>query len=72
MEDACDVANELLSVAVRFAKHGLVHCDLNEFNVLINDDGTLMVIDSPQMVSTKHADAEMFFDRDVDGVRKFF
>ncbi|GAA5974434.1 hypothetical protein JCM11641_003209 [Rhodosporidiobolus odoratus] len=38
-------------------------------------DGTLLepvLIDFPQMVSTDHADAEYYFNRDVDCIRTFF
>lgn len=72
LDDPINVANNLLSVAIRFAQHGLVHCDLNEFNVLVDDDKEITVIDFPQMVSTSHADAKQLFERDVDGIRRFF
>lgn len=72
LDDPVNVANNLLSVAIRFAQHGLVHCDLNEFNVLVDDDKEITVIDFPQMVSTSHVDAKQLFDRDVDGIRRFF
>eukprot|EP00172_Hildenbrandia_rubra_P003370 Plantae.Rhodophyta-Hildenbrandia_rubra.ctg5314.p1 GENE.Plantae.Rhodophyta-Hildenbrandia_rubra.ctg5314~~Plantae.Rhodophyta-Hildenbrandia_rubra.ctg5314.p1 ORF type:complete len:415 (+),score=53.63 Plantae.Rhodophyta-Hildenbrandia_rubra.ctg5314:463-1707(+) len=66
------IAEELISFIVELAKVGLVHCDLNEFNVLISDDEKVTVIDFPQMVSTKHPDAEALYDRDMDGITKFF
>jgi len=70
--DPAKVCNTLLSVAVRLAEHGLVHCDLNEFNILINDDEEVTVIDFPQMVSTSHQDAQEYFQRDVESLYKFF
>lgn len=72
LPDPLVTANTLLDVAARFAQHGLVHCDLNEFNVIVDEDGEVTVIDFPQMVSTAHADARMLFNRDVDGIRHFF
>lgn len=73
LSDATDVARQLLEVIKRLARHGLVHCDLNEFNVMVDaEDGSIMVIDFPQMVSTSHPDAEELFNRDVDGIRRFF
>lgn len=72
LDDPINVANNLLSVAIRFAQHGLVHCDLNEFNVLVDDDKEITVIDFPQMVSTSHVDAKQLFERDVDSIRRFF
>ena len=51
---------------------GLVHCDFNEFNLLVDDDEVLTLIDFPQMVSTSHLNAVHFFDRDVDCLKRFF
>lgn len=70
--DPVAVGNFLLDVCARFAQHGLVHCDLNEFNVMIDDDENVTVIDFPQMVSTRHVDAVELFDRDVRGITRFF
>ncbi len=66
------VATTILGIIENLALHGLVHCDLNEFNIMIDEDEKVTVIDFPQMVSTQHADAEELFDRDVDGIVKFF
>ncbi|KAI0435313.1 Rio2, N-terminal-domain-containing protein [Xylaria sp. FL1042] len=115
---------ELIALILRLAKHGLIHGDFNEFNILIkeepiesatndspdseghnqpsrkgkevekpsstnptsnNDDEnpidtsskesikiTPVLIDFPQMVSMDHANAEMYFDRDVACVKRFF
>jgi RIO kinase 2 len=54
---------ELIS---RLAARGLIHCDFNEFNLLIDDEENLTLIDFPQMVSVSHANAEELFDRDVE------
>ncbi|KAJ2756584.1 Serine/threonine-protein kinase rio2 [Coemansia aciculifera] len=64
--------SELMDLIVRLAKHGLIHGDFNEFNILIRDDGSPILIDFPQMVSTSHANAEFYFNRDVDCIRTFF
>lgn len=64
---------DLMAFIVKLACHGLIHCDFNEFNIIIreNDQG-FVVIDFPQCVSIEHVDAEFYFDRDVEGVRAFF
>lgn len=49
---------ELMNLIVRFAEHGLIHGDFNEFNILARDTGEVVVIDFPQMVSTSHSDAQ--------------
>ncbi|KAL2167147.1 hypothetical protein VTG60DRAFT_1666 [Thermothelomyces hinnuleus] len=75
---------ELISLILRLAKHGLIHGDFNEFNILIREDRadeqdpdspitlTPVLIDFPQMVSMDHPNAEMYFDRDVECIKRFF
>ena len=63
----------LMDLIVRFAHAGLIHGDFNEFNVLIHRvTGEPIVIDFPQMVSTRHANAEFYFNRDVECIKTFF
>jgi RIO kinase 2 len=38
-EQASSIFHQAADLAVRLAKHGLVHCDLNEFNLLIDLSG---------------------------------
>ncbi|OWZ24554.1 Atypical/RIO/RIO2 protein kinase [Phytophthora megakarya] len=68
-KEAYDTA---MSIVVRLAEFGLVHCDFNEFNIMIGDDGKITMIDFPQMISTSHPNAAELFDRDVHGLVKFF
>lgn len=56
----------------RFAEHGLIHGDFNEFNIMINQDSEITVIDFPQCVSINHLNAEDYFDRDVECIYTFF
>ncbi|KAK3626255.1 Serine/threonine-protein kinase rio2 [Elasticomyces elasticus] len=72
---------ELMELIVRFASRGLIHGDFNEFNILIRETTdeksgkvtlTPVVIDFPQVVSTNHVNARMYFDRDVECVRRYF
>ncbi|KAI6136691.1 RIO1 family-domain-containing protein [Pisolithus sp. B1] len=65
--------SKLMDIIVRLAHSGLIHCDFNEFNILIRrDTGEPIVIDFPQMVSTSHENAEWYFNRDVECIRTFF
>ena len=49
-----------------------VHCDFNEFNLMISKTGKVTMIDFPQMVSTDHENADWYFDRDVGCIRTYF
>ncbi|XP_038116984.1 serine/threonine-protein kinase RIO2 [Culex quinquefasciatus] len=65
--------DDLINLIVRLGNCGVIHEDFNEFNVMITEeDQRPILIDFPQMVSTPHPNAEMYFDRDVQGVRDLF
>ncbi|RZC53887.1 hypothetical protein C5167_012744 [Papaver somniferum] len=66
------VFETIIGLVVRLAEVGLIHCDFNEFNIMIDDDEKVTMIDFPQMVSVNHRNAEMYFDRDVECIYKFF
>ncbi|KAM9928044.1 hypothetical protein OXX59_002128 [Metschnikowia pulcherrima] len=71
--------SDLMNFIVKLGNHGLIHCDFNEFNIIIRDEQDaknhefdFVVIDFPQCVSIEHVDAQFYFKRDVDGIRSFF
>ncbi|KAH3756527.1 atypical/RIO/RIO2 protein kinase [Pelomyxa schiedti] len=64
--------NTIMELIVRLAAHGLIHCDCNEFNIIVDDDLSIKLIDFPQMISTSHPNAPTYFARDVECVRTFF
>ncbi|CAN6485403.1 unnamed protein product [Victoria cruziana] len=66
------VFETIVGLVVRLAEHGLIHCDFNEFNIMIDVNEKVTMIDFPQMVSVSHQNAQMYFDRDVDCIYKFF
>ncbi|KAF9601592.1 hypothetical protein IFM89_020508 [Coptis chinensis] len=66
------VFGTIMDLVIRMAEHGLIHCDFNEFNIMIDDDEKVTMIDFPQMVSVTHSNAQMYFDRDVECIFKFF
>lgn len=95
--DPAGLYAELIDLILRFARHGLIHGDFNEFNILIKEEKdvenngtatlesvskdsntgesiklTPIVIDFPQMISMEHQNAEMYFDRDVNCIKRFF
>jgi len=72
VDDPSDLYDKLMKLLLKFADHGVIHGDFNEFNIMLDDNGKPIIIDFPQMVSTAHPDAKMFFDRDVTCIRDFF
>ena len=72
MEWAEEIFAISLGILKRLAEHGLVHCDLNEFNLMVDETGHVTLIDFPQMISTSHLNAADLFARDLHGLVKFF
>uniref|UniRef100_A0A2M4AJL9 Serine/threonine-protein kinase RIO2 n=1 Tax=Anopheles triannulatus TaxID=58253 RepID=A0A2M4AJL9_9DIPT len=78
MTNVCEVGNvealydDLMNLIVRLGNCGVIHGDFNEFNIMITQEQRAILIDFPQMISTSHPNAEMYFDRDVQGVRDLF
>ncbi|CAG8505813.1 27863_t:CDS:10, partial [Racocetra persica] len=70
--DPGQLYSDLMNLIVRLGQYGLIHGDFNEFNILVKENGELVLIDFPQMVSTSHPDAEWYFNRDVECIRTFF
>lgn len=64
--------DELMNLIVRFADSGVIHGDFNEFNIMLGENEKPVIIDFPQMISTLHPNAEMYFNRDVNCVKEFF
>jgi len=72
MKNVDKVYKKCMDLIVKLATYGLIHGDFNEFNILVNNDEEITVIDFPQMVSTDHENAEWYFDRDVECIRSYF
>ncbi|KAG5369985.1 Serine/threonine-protein kinase rio2 [Yarrowia sp. C11] len=78
-DDPARLYQTLMDFIVRLAQHGLIHCDFNEFNIMIRENfdrkdpkSEIVVIDFPQCVSIDHVDARRYFERDVECIKLFF
>jgi len=38
-----------MNLILKFANHGVIHGDFNEFNIMVTDDGNPIIIDFPQV-----------------------
>jgi len=72
LENPEKVYHQCMDMIVRFAEHGLIHSDFNEFNLMITKDQEIRVIDFPQMVSTAHLEGEFYFQRDITCINVLF
>lgn len=54
-----------MELIVKLGNHGLIHGDFNEFNLMLDKDDHITMIDFPQMVSTSHPNAEWYVLRPI-------
>ncbi|MCD6592999.1 serine/threonine protein kinase [Candidatus Bathyarchaeota archaeon] len=68
-----EVLDEILeNVRIAYRKAGVIHADLSEFNVVLNPDFHILIIDWPQFVTVDHPNAEVLLKRDVKNILTFF
>ncbi|KAH9253998.1 hypothetical protein BASA81_008122 [Batrachochytrium salamandrivorans] len=74
MDDPMGCLLVLLEMVVKMGKLGLIHGDFNEFNISVSKTKCTDIImyDFPQMVSMNHPNAKYYFNRDVEGLFRFF
>ena len=71
LEDPQKVLNIILSDLKKLYAAELVHGDMSEYNILIND-GVPYIIDFGQAVVVNHPNAEKFLERDVYNLTTYF
>ena len=71
-EQAVNFHGQVIADVVRMLSAGLIHGDLSEFNVLLDNQGPV-IIDLPQAVNAaSNNNAERMLERDVDNMRRYF
>src|SRR5512136_460922 len=71
LDEPGTVLDEILS-NVRKAYHaGIIHADLSEYNILM-EDGRCVIIDWPQWMETGHQNAQTILERDIENILTYF
>jgi RIO kinase 2 len=63
--------NMILGEVAAAWRLGIIHADLSEFNIMVDDSGP-KIIDWPQAVEVTHPHAEELLERDLVNVLRFF
>jgi RIO kinase 2 len=71
LESPAGVLDEILDNMHRAWKAGIIHADLSEYNILM-EDGRVVFIDWPQWIATDHPNAEVILGRDIDNILACF
>ena len=73
LSDAGAVLDEiLLNVRRAYLDAHIIHGDLSPFNIILQPNQHILIIDWPQNVSTKHPNAKELLERDLGNVLTFF
>jgi len=73
LPDAQAVYNEILvNVKRAYSDAHIIHGDLSPFNIILQPNQHILIIDWPQNVSTKHPNAKQLLERDLRNVLTFF
>jgi RIO kinase 2 len=53
-------------------KENIINGDLSEYNILLNDNNDIFIIDWPQAVTLEHPNSEFLIRRDIHNVIRYF
>jgi len=71
IEEPTTMLDEILSHVHTAYRLGIIHADLSEYNVLV-EEGRPVIIDWPQWVETSHPNAEAIITRDIGNLLTYF
>ncbi|KAH0792837.1 hypothetical protein GPJ56_003247 [Histomonas meleagridis] len=72
LEDPAHTFEECVDLAVNLLKSGVVHADFSQFNIILQPDGKIRLIDFPQCLPYTSSEAEEKFNHDLGELRRFF
>jgi RIO kinase 2 len=64
--------NIIKQLKVIYQKGNMIHGDLGEFNIVLDEKGNILIIDWLQWVSKDHPNAESLLRRDISNVCNYF
>ena len=63
---------EILENMKKAYEAGVIHSDLSEYNVLIDEETQVWIIDWPQYISADHPNGDEILERDIGNIAYFF
>jgi RIO kinase 2 len=67
------VLKEILrNIKKAYLKAHLIHADISEYNIILQPDGHILIIDWPQAVKTDHANEAELLERDIKNLLTYF
>jgi len=72
LDDPEGFLDDIIENVVKCYRAGIVHADLSEYNIVVQKNGLVLLIDWPQAVPTDHVNAPDLLERDVGNVLRYF
>lgn len=72
LEDPEPVLEMILDEVKKAYELDVIHADLSEYNIMINEEGEITLIDWPQWIPADHPNADEILKRDLDNVINYF
>ncbi len=67
------VLNEILvNIRKTYQDAHIIHADLSPYNIILQPNQHILIIDWPQYVTTKHPNAQQLLIRDLQNVLRYF
>jgi len=67
------VLNEILvNIRKAYRDAHIIHVDLSPYNIILQPNQHILIIDWPQYITTKHPNAQQLLKRDLQNVLRFF
>ncbi|ASJ07766.1 tyrosine protein kinase [Thermococcus siculi] len=64
-EEAAEILSRVLDEYLKIVRFGIVHSDLSQFNVVITEDGNVLIIDWAQYLTTDRPESYELLKRDL-------
>lgn len=73
IEDPVFIFEDIINqISIIYKNTGIIHGDLGEFNILINSEGDILIIDWPQWIPKSHPNGLSILKRDIENICLFF
>lgn len=73
IENADEIFNNIIEqTRTIYSEAKMIHGDLGEFNIVIDEEGNILIIDWLQWVPIDHPNARMLLERDIENLCNYF
>jgi RIO kinase 2 len=72
LQNPKDILNKTFEQIKIAYKENIINGDLSEYNIILDENNEIWIIDWPQAVTLDHPNSEFLIKRDIQNVMRFF